>query len=80
MPFETFPVEGPHDAAGSAGNRTSEQVANDISRIYNTVAERGGKIIGSHALTALTDTGIRRPAMSSEVLFLVADMPDQQPA
>jgi hypothetical protein len=72
MPFETFIVETGSDIL--EGDRKHEQVAEDISKVFERIREGGGQYVTSIPLadkTTMSSSG----GHPDGALYIVADMP-----
>lgn len=78
MPFEVYPVSPMHDGyqalrdRNSVASRTPSEVADEIRRHYENVAEKGGQIIASHTVNYSSDS----IGESGDFTFLVAEFPE----
>ncbi|HSX45051.1 MAG TPA: hypothetical protein VLF39_03010 [Candidatus Saccharimonadales bacterium] len=80
MPFEVYAVLGPLEIKSNTDERlitvnSYERVETDIADIYKRVAERGGQIITGYTLRRARPISVDSP--EPDVLFLVADIPEQ---
>ena len=72
MSFEVTHVLGP---VALVGADSPENAAKAIQYVYNEVATRGGEIVAAHTLKIHPNEGVNNPTL--DVLFLVADIPEQ---
>lgn len=71
MPHEAFPIN-PADNIG----RDEEQVAQDIARIFDSIAEQGGKFVTTITMGRAHYLGAPH-ACSHETTYVVADLPEK---
>jgi hypothetical protein len=72
-PHQAFPIREIR-VGYMGGDRSVEQVGDEIADIYDKVQKMGGEVVGQHFVVA--DCAPSQPQHSG-VLFIVADVPEK---